>query len=201
MHLHRQLPAILFGTSLIAACSSDQSVSKKNHDGGPNGDATTSGGSSGGGGRSSGAGSTSTGGDTTGGGGTSGGGRASTGGRSNGGAAGASAGTGGKVGGNTDAGGPCGELALCCPTSGIFKTSCEQQVAAGQAAACSAVRGLFCNGRSDGGAVPGPDAGGSTCKALKACCPSAGANTMQCNQVVAIGNEGICATLKTALCP
>jgi hypothetical protein len=209
MHVHRQIPAILLGTWLVAACSSSQSTSKKSHDGGPNGDATASGGSANSGGGSSVGGTTSTGGGTSGGGksagGASGGGRPSSGGGSNDGAvggssgSGGSSGTGGRSGGKTDAGGPCGEIALCCPTAGIFRPSCETMVASGVPQQCAAVRGLYCG--ADGGPHSGPG-GGPACTALNACCSTlTAANRTQCDQIVSIGIESTCTQIRLAYCP
>lgn len=208
MHVHRQIPSILLGTWLVAACGSDQSNSKKSQDGGPNGGATASGGSANSGGGSSVGGTTSTGGGTSGGGksaGGAGGGRPSTGGGSNDGAvggssgSGGSSGTGGRSGGKTDAGGPCGEIALCCPTSGIFRSSCETMVASGVAQQCAAVRGLYCG--ADGGPHSGPG-GGPACTALSACCSTlTAANRTNCDQIVSIGIEATCTQIRLAYCP
>lgn len=203
--------AILLGTWLVAACSSSESGStKKTGDGGPTSDADTTGtGADGGsssssGGRASAGGGTSVGGTsgagTSAGGSSAGGGASANGGTSAAGGASAAGGRNAGAGGR-NVGGACGDLALCCPTAGIFRPSCEQQVATGMAASCSVLTGLYC--QADGGARPNTSDAGGECTDLRACCATlkAANDKTQCGQIVDLGNEGACAQIHAAYCP
>lgn len=212
---YRTCGFIVLGVSLAVACSSSDSGSNKTGDGGSDdGAASSTGGGSGNGGRAN-TGGAPLGGASPGGrssstgGGSTGGGTANTGGQNTntGGTAGTDGGTAGAGGrsgggaGGTNPGGPCDEIALCCPTSGIFRPTCEQYATTGTGPECAVLRGLFCGGVLDAGNPPGGDAG-DVCAQLAACCGTlTGTNRTQCEEAATSGVAFACGLVLPVLCP
>lgn len=157
-------------------------------DGGPAGDSSVTDGSAGAGGTSAG--------------GAGAGGRAAGGTGAGGTAAGGAGGrgTGGRGAGGGTVGTACQRLGDCCDTVPlVVRTQCTTYANAGLQPQCSALLGFFCTG--DAGVPPPPQDAANACSALDACCPQTGAQQAQCNQVVSLGNAGLCSSILSILCP